>query len=111
RLFRSVEHHLLPAREELRLDGRTHGDTQLASSGEDVDRVVAVASEEDAEARWWLGQLVDLVAQTQDLVARLSQRLGQALVLAGHAGQRPLRFLGPLLGAARTVRRQRESAS
>ncbi|CAB4966268.1 unannotated protein [freshwater metagenome] len=101
---RLVEHDLLAAHEAVELDGRADADPQLATPGEDVDGVVVVAAEEGAEAGRRLRQAVDLLLQRRDLVTGVAQRLRQALVLAGHRGQGPLRVGQAALEAARLPR-------
>ena len=73
------------------------GDAQLAAAGEDVDGAVLVRLEEDAEAGRRLGEPVDLFLERDDLVAGLTQRRDQPLVLPGDLRQAGLRLGEPLL--------------
>ena len=58
-----------------------HRDAHLAPAGEHVDRVVVVERQHGAVGVGRLGQLVDLFAQRGDVLARLTQGVGQLLVL------------------------------
>ena len=99
-----VEHDLLALAEVVEVDRGAHLDAQLAPAGEDVDGVVLVALQEDAEAGRRLGQPVDLLLQREDLVAGLAQGLREPLVLGGHRGQRALGVGEPLLDQPRRAR-------
>jgi hypothetical protein len=85
-----VEHDLLAALERVEIDRRTDVHAQLAAAGEHVDGVVLVAGQEGAEAGRRLSQPVDLLLEGHDLVAGLAQGLGEAFVLGGDGGERPL---------------------
>ena len=80
-------------------------DPHLAAAREDVDRAVVVLADDDAVRRRRLGQLVDLVAQRGDVLARLAQRVAQLLVLADGLGQLALGLEQPLLERAHALRR------
>ena len=87
---RLVEHDLLAAPQDVEVDGGADVDPELAAAGEHVDRVVLVAGEEGAEAGRRLREPVDLLLELHDLVAGLTQGLGEALVLGRDRGQRAL---------------------
>ena len=106
-----VQHDFLALAEVGDLDGRAHGDAQLAAAGEDVDRSVVVPAEEDAVARRRLGQPVDLFAQGDDLFAGLFEGADESLVLPGHAGQGGLGVGEPLLEHAHAAGRLGELAA
>jgi hypothetical protein len=62
-------------------------DAHLSSRREDVDGAVLVEVDEGAVDRGRLGQLLDLVAQGRDLVARLLDGYGELLVVRARLGQ------------------------
>ena len=80
------------------------GDPHLAATGVDVDRVVVVDLEDGAVRRRWLGELLDLFAQRRDVLARLTQGVGELLVLADRLGELALRLEQPLLERAHPLR-------
>lgn len=82
-----VEHDFLAAPELFELDAGADVHPELAAPGEDVGRAVLVGVQEDAEAGRRLCEPVDLFLQGHDLVAGLTQRIGEPLVLCGHACQ------------------------
>ena len=86
-----------PRTQVVELDAGADGDPQLAAAGEDVDGVVLVAAEEDAEAGRRLGQPVDLLLEGHDLVAGLLEGRHQPLVLGGDRGEVRLQVGDPLL--------------
>ena len=94
------------------VDLGVQGDPHLAAARQDVDRVVVVLADDDAVRRRRLGQLVDLVAERGDVLARLPQRVRQLLVLADRLGELALRLEQPLLERAHRawVRRRGEPA-
>ena len=53
----------------------------LREAREHIDGVVVVDSENGSIPRWRLGELVDFVTQCCDVLASLSQRVGEFLVL------------------------------
>ena len=69
------------------------------------------AVQEDAEAGRRLGEPVDLFLEGHDLVAGLTERVGEPLVLGGHAGQVGLQLDDPLFENPRVSRRVGELAS
>ena len=77
----------------------------LAAAGEDVDRAVVVLADDDAVRRRRLGELVDLVAQRGDVLARLAQRVAELLVLGHGLGQLALGLEQPLLERAHPLGR------
>ena len=77
----------------------------LAAAGEDVDGAVVVLADDDAVGRRRLGQLVDLVAQRGDVLARLPQRVAELLVLGDGLGQLALGLEQPLLERAHPLGR------
>ena len=83
----------------------------LAPAGEHVDRAVVVLADDHAVRVRWLGELVDLVAQRRDVLARLAQRVAQLLVLGGLLGQLALRLEQPLLERAHPVGRVGEAGA
>ncbi len=104
-----VEDDLRTAVEDLVVDVGVQRDPHLATRGEHVDRAVVVLADDDAVGRRRLRQLVDLVAQRADVLARLAQRVGQLLVLGNRFGQLALRLEQPLLERADPTRRIGES--
>ena len=83
-----------------------HGDVgvqrhpHLATAGEDVDGAVVVAAEEGAVGRRRLGELLDLLAQRGDVLARLAQGVGELLVLGDRLGELALGLEQALLEGA-----------
>jgi hypothetical protein len=75
-------------------------DLHLAAAGEDVDGAVVVLAHHHAVGRRRLGQLVDLVAQRGDVLASLTQRVAQLLVLADRLGELALGLEQALLERA-----------
>ena len=99
-----VQHDLGAAVEQLVVDVGVERDAHLASAREDVDRVVVVLADDDAVGRRRLRQLVDLVAQRRDVLARLAQRVRQLLVLADRLRELALRLEQPLLERVHATR-------
>ena len=67
--------------------------------------------QEDTEAGRRLCEPVDLLLEGHDLVAGLAERVGEPLVLCGHAGQVGLQLDDPLFENPRMTRRVGELAS
>ena len=86
---RLVEHDLLAAF-EARVEVGMDRDPHLAAAGEHVDGLVVVDRQHGAVGVGRLGQLVDLFAEGGDVLARLTQGVGQLLVLRN--GLRELAF-------------------
>ena len=82
-----VEGHLGAAVELVGLDVRVDVDPHLAAAGEHVDGAVVVLADHHAVRGRRPGELVDLVAQRGDVLARLAQRVAQLLVLRHRLGQ------------------------
>ena len=99
-----VEHDLTAPVELVEVDVGVRGDLHLAAAGEDVDGAVVVLPDDDAVGRRRLGQLVDLVAQRGDVLARLPQGVAQLLVLGDGLGQLTLGLEQPLLEGAHSLR-------
>ncbi len=78
---RLVEDHLLAPLDDLVGQLGVEGDAHLAPAGEHVDGAVVVGRQEGAVGRGRLGQLVDLLAEGGDVLAGLSEGVGQLLVL------------------------------
>lgn len=108
---RFVEHDFLAAPQFFELDAGADVHPELAAPGEDVGGAVLVGGEEDAEAGRWLGEPVDFLLEGHDLVAGLTERVGQSLVLCGDAGQIGLQLDDPLFENPRVSRRVGELAS
>ena len=83
---RLVEHDLGAAGERLVAELGVDGHAHLAAAGEHVDGAVVVVADDRAVGRRRLGELVDLLAQRGDVVARLPQGVGELLVLATRPG-------------------------
>ena len=105
-----VEDDLLAALELVELDLGVQGDAHLAAAGEHVDGAVVVGRQERAVRRRGLGELLDLLAQVGDLLARLPQRVGELLVLRHRLGQLALGFEQALFEGADALRRVLELA-
>ena len=85
-----VEHDFA-ALNELRFgEVRVQGDAHLAAAGVHICRAVVVAGQERSICRGRLGQLVHFFSQRGDVLSRLTQRVGQLLVLRHRCGQLPL---------------------
>ena len=69
----------------------------LRPLGQDVDRAVVVLADDHAVGRRRAGELVDLVPQRGDVLARLPQGVAQLLVLGDGLGQLALGLEQPLL--------------
>jgi hypothetical protein len=96
-VHRLVEHDLLAVLEVVDLHRRGDRDTQLAAAGEDVDRAVVVTGEEDAVARRWLAEPVDLLLERDQLLTRVAQRAGELVVALGQERRTALRLRHALL--------------
>jgi Mrp family chromosome partitioning ATPase len=68
-----VENDLGAALELVVVDLRVEPDTHLAAAREHVDGAVVVLADDDAVRRRRLAQLVDLLAQGRDVLARLAR--------------------------------------
>ena len=79
-------------------------DPHLAAAGEHVDRAVVVLADDHAVGRRRLGELVDLVAERGDVLARLAQRVAQLLVLGDRLGELALGLEQALLERAQALR-------
>jgi len=87
RAVQQMEEALFTMNDEIAEEIGLHGDAHLAAAGVHVDGVVVVDAEDGAVARRRLGELVDLVAQRRDVLARLAQRVGELLVLRDGLGE------------------------
>ena len=76
-----------PRGNSLVVDVGMQPDTHLAPTGEHVDGAVVVLADDDAVRRWGLRELVDLVAERGDVLARLAKGVAQLLVLGNRLGQ------------------------
>ncbi len=99
-----VEHDLRSARQLLVIDVGMQPDTHLATAGEHVDRAVVVLADDHAVRGRRLGELVDLVAQRRDVLARLAQCVAQLLVLGHRLSKLSLGFQQALLERALALR-------
>lgn len=108
---RFVEHDLLATPEVLELDTGADVHPELAAPGEDVAGAVLVGLQEDTEAGRRLREPVDLLLEGHDLVTRLAERVGEPLVLCGHACQVRLHLDDPLFENPRMTRRVGELTS
>ena len=95
-----VEHDLLAPLQLFDVDLGMERDAHLAPAGEDVDGAVVVLADHDAVRRRRLGQLVDLLAERGDVLARLAQGVGELLVLRHRLGQLALGLEESLLQRA-----------
>ena len=101
---RLVEDDLLAALERVEVDLGAERHPHLAAARQHVDRAVVVAADHHAVRRRRLGELVDLFAQRGDVLARLTQRVRQLLVLRHRLGELALRLEQPLLERADALR-------
>ena len=106
---RLVEDDLGPAAERLVAQLGVHGHADLAAAGEHVDGAVVVVPDDRAVGRRRLGELVDLLAQRGDVVARLAEGVGELLVLGDRLGQLALGLEQPLLEGADALGRVLEA--
>ena len=106
-----VEHDLGSARELVVVDVGVQTDAHLAPAGEHVDGAVVVLADDHAVRRRRLGELVDLVAQRGDVLARLTKRVAQLLVLRDRLGELALGLQEPLLERPLALRRVGEAAA
>ena len=83
-----------------RPQARVQRDPHLAAAREDVGRPVVVATQEGPVRSRRLGQLVDLFAQRGDVLAGLTQGVGQPLVLGERLLELALGLQEPLLQGA-----------
>ena len=97
---RLVEHDLGAAGELGDSDVGVQRHPHLAPAGEHVDGAVVVAAEEGAVRRRGLGELLDLFPQGRDVLAGLTEGVGQLLVLADGLGELTLGLEQPLLEGA-----------
>src|SRR6266851_5518858 len=93
---RLVEHDFLARAQLAELHVRGYVHPHLAAAGEHVARVVLVRVQEDAEPGRRLGQPVHFFLQRDDLVACLTQRRRQSLILGGDPGEIPLGLAQPV---------------
>ena len=100
-----------PRSSSLVIDVGVERDAHLAAAREDVDGVVVVLADDDAVRRRRLRELVDLVAQRGDVLARLAQGVRQLLVLADRLGELALRLEQPFLEGVDAAGRIGESRS
>ena len=94
----------LPRSSVVEVDVGVRRHLHLAAAGEDVDRAVVVLADDHAVGRRRLGELVDLVAQRGDVLARLAQGVAELLVLGDGLGQLALGLQQPLLERAHPLR-------
>ena len=106
-----VERHLGAEVEQVEVDVRVELDLHLAPAGQHVDRAVLVLADHHAVGVGRLGELVDLVAQRGDVLARLAERVAQLLVLRRLLGELALRLEQALLERAQAVGRVGQAAS
>ena len=99
-----VEHDLAPPVEPVEVDLGVRRHLHLAAARQDVDGAVVVLADDDAVRRRRLGELVDLVAQRGDVLARLTQGVAELLVLGDGLGQLALGLEQPLLERAHPLR-------
>ncbi len=108
---RFVEHEFLAAAQVVEFDAGADVHAEFASSGEDVGGAVLVRLEEDTEAGRRLCEPVDFFLEGHDLVAGLTERVRESLVLGGHSGQVGLQLDDPLFENPRVSRRVGELTS
>lgn len=108
---RFVEHYFLAAAELFEFHAWADVHPQFATAGEDVRCAVLVGHEEDTEAGRRLCEPVDFFLEGHDLVAGLTERVGESLVLGGHPGQIGLQLDDPLFENPRVSRRVGELTS
>ena len=94
-----------PRRRSLVVELGVEGDAHLAAAREDVDGAVVVAAEEGAVGRRGLGELLDLLAQLGDVLARLTEGVGELLVLGDGLGELALGLEQALLEGAHPLGR------
>ena len=99
----------LPRSSCVEVDVGVRRDLHLAAAREDVDRAVVVLADDHAVGRRRLGELVDLVAQGGDVLARLPQRVAELLVLGHRLGELALRLEQALLEGPDPLRARRPS--
>jgi len=87
-----VEHDLLAALEVVGVQLRVERDAHLAAGGEDVGGAVVVGAEERAVARRRHRELLDVLAQRGDVLARFTEGGGQLFVLGDGLGELALRL-------------------
>ena len=104
-----VEDDLASPVELVEVDVRVRRHLHLAAARQDVDRAVVVLADDHAVGGRRLGELVDLVAQGGDVLARLSQRVAELLVLGHRLGELALRLEEALLEGADALRRVRHA--
>ena len=107
---RLVEHDLLAALDLIELELGVRGDAHLPAGAEHVDGAVVVAAEERAVGRRRHGELLDLFAQGRDVLAGLTERGREALVLRDGLGELALRLEQALLEGAHALGRVLEAA-
>ena len=100
-----VEHDLGAAFEQIVLDLGMQPHPHLAATGEHVDGAVVVLADDHAIRRRWLRELVDLVAQRGDVLARLAEGVAQLLVLGDRLGELALGLQQSLLEGTHPLRR------
>ena len=98
---RLVEHDLLPVRQVVDVDVGTRVHPQLAALREDLHDVALVAAQEHSEAGGGRRELLDLLLERDDLVARLTKGVGELRVLGVRRGELAAHLQEPLLQGAR----------
>ena len=102
---RLVEHDLLAAlRSSSAFELGVQRDAHLAAGGEDVGGAVVVGAEERAVGRRRHRELLDLFAERGDVLARLTQRGGELLVLGDGLGELALGLEQALFEGADALR-------
>ena len=86
---RLVELDLLARAQGVQVDGGRDLHVHLATLGDDLGRAVGPPGQEGRERGGWPAQVLQPVLELHDLVARLAQRVRQALVLRGEGGGLP----------------------
>jgi hypothetical protein len=84
---RLVERDLLAPLELVEFDLGVQRNPHLAAAGQHVDGAVVVLADHDAVGRWRLRELVDLLPQRRDVLARLPQGVGEFFVLGDRLRQ------------------------
>ena len=78
--------------QQLNINIGVHIDAQLATTRQDIDRLILVFPDNNTVSRRWLRQFVNLVTQIHDVFACFAKRVTQFLVLGGLLGQLTLDF-------------------
>jgi hypothetical protein len=99
-----VENDLRSTFEQLEIDLWMKVHPHLSTAGQNIHRFVVVLSDNDAIGRRWLGKFVDLFSKTRDVLASISQRCREPIVLGDLLSEQTLGLEKPFFQLSETTR-------